>query len=165
MMDRFLFGKEYTTDERVKAAVDRAGNLTAMVLFAINFCGMLASLILRRDELGVVSTIAVLTGGAFYLFQMVRNGAIAGEKSVFPKGKWNSILIIFLVSPIYGAGYILYRRFFHPDSFARHSWLQHATAALVASLIFGVGFFLLMKILGRLGEKRLEKMERRENQP
>lgn len=143
----------------MKAATDRAGNLTAMLLFAINLGGMVAALILKKTELGIPSTIAVLVGGAFYLFQMFRNGAISGQQAVFPKGRRRAVLVFSLGGIAATVVRQLFTLWENPD-LNMQDLLGNMLEAIFFAAFWTSGMIIGFWVLARLGEKRLKRLEK-----
>jgi hypothetical protein len=75
MIDRCLFGALYVKDERVKAGIDHAGNLSFVFMMALTWAWMVIGLLLKETNVLIPSGVLFLASSVFYIVQLIRSGA------------------------------------------------------------------------------------------
>jgi hypothetical protein len=91
MNDRHLFGALYVKDERVKAGIDRAGNLSFVFTMALTWAWMVIGLLLKQTNVLIPSGVLFLASSVFYIIQLIRSGAAYTSPEMMHVPKWTII--------------------------------------------------------------------------
>jgi hypothetical protein len=149
-----LFGAAYERDERIKSAVDRAGNYSFCLLMFVLYVCMVVGLILKQPDFYIMPGLIFMGGCMIYLYFMVRTSAFSmdfGRKEAGEKYYILIIPVVIFTAIDFGCHYFLF------DEGKASNFLSLVIQSLIKAILWVVLFIILVKILHSLSNRRIEK--------
>jgi len=157
MVER-MFGTGYVKDERIKVAIDEAGNYSFIFMLIVLWGFLVWSLLAKKTDAMLPVLIIFLLASGFYLVSLIRRGALTYKSE--GKNKPNDSDKKFLAFGCGAAAYFLLSFFFKwcsdPAAFKEHLF-ANIIAALIMTVIWVPLFGGLMKLIFWLSSRITEK--------
>lgn len=154
----FLFGSFYNSDERVRAGIDKAGNISFIFLFFCLFIGMIYGLLADNLEISLLSMFLFFGGGIVNIIFRIKYGSIGSAENQ-PNTKRNRLKNILA----YISGTLVYAilRFFSAFKISDHRSSEFILKTIKSSLIEAFFWILifstLMALIHFASKKQIKK--------
>ena len=149
-----LFGAAYERDERIKLAVDRAGNYSFCVLMFVLYVCATVGLLLKQPDLYIITGIFFLCGCIIYLFFMVKTSAFYIDlRGKVGRKNYRGFVAMAVTFVVLDFGV----RYFSIDDGTTPNFLSLFTQSLLKSLLWIGLVVLLIKMLTSITNRRIDK--------
>jgi len=157
MTDR-MFGTSYVKDERIKTAMDEAGNHSFVFTLIVLWCFMVWSLLAKKTDAMMPSLIVFLLAGCFYLISLIRHGALSykGESVQKPTSPLRKTIALIVSGAVFAGLNLFFKWFSDPVAF-KEQLLANIIACLIMAALWVPLFFGLIKFSSWLSSRVTEK--------
>ena len=157
-MTERMFGTGYVKDERIKVAMDEAGNHSFVLTLILLWGTLVWSLLTKKTDVLLPTFIIFMLANVFYLANLIRKGALnyridGGQTPIDSRKK---ILALVGGGAMFGMANILYKKFSDPAAFDENLVVNIISCGVMAVLWVPL-FFGLMKLISRLSTRVTEK--------
>jgi len=157
-MNERMYGTGYVKDERIKAAMDEAGNHSFMFTMLVLWVFLVWILLTKKNDMMLPGLIIFMLVSLFYLVSLIRKGAISykndgARKAVSTRRK----AVAFIVGgAVYGIFNMAFKWFADPAMF-KENLLINAISCVVMAVIWVALFFGIIQFISWLSSRITEK--------